>query len=144
MNILDILTPKRRLGNAGEARAASYLKKNGYIILEKNFVGAGSEIDIIAEKDGVLAFVEVKTRTRGAISEKEPRPASSVTPEKQRKILNAAMHYKTYSNSTLKMRFDVIEVIRDRDERGRDTFEVKHLKDTFNADTAKRYQRKGI
>ena len=139
MKILNILTPRRKLGNAGEVQAARYLKKNGYVILERNYVAAESEIDIIAKKDGVLAFVEVKTRSAGISTKKEPRPASSVTPEKQRKILNAAMHYKTHTRLEAKMRFDIVEVIRDKDARGHDVFTVKHLIGTFDANTAKRH-----
>ena len=87
MNILRVLTPKRVTGNFGERAAASYLRKNGYKILEKNFVGLGNEIDIIAKSRDTLAFVEVKTRNISSAPEFESRPAASVTKEKQRKII---------------------------------------------------------
>ena len=54
---------KKLLGRAGEIKAAEYLKKNGYKIAEKNYRTHIGEIDIIAEKDGVTVFIEVKTRT---------------------------------------------------------------------------------
>ena len=86
MNILKILTVKREIGNIGELAAVKFLRKNGYKILERNYVAAGYEIDIIAENRDYTVFTEVKTRTLGAQSPKEARPASSVTPEKQRKL----------------------------------------------------------
>ena len=51
------------LGNCGEDAAVKYLKKNKYIVTERNFNVRGGEIDIIAKKGGYVIFVEVKTRT---------------------------------------------------------------------------------
>jgi putative endonuclease len=90
MRILEILTPKRLIGNLGENAAVKYLRKNKYKIIKKNYTAVGAEIDVIAEKDGVTAFIEVKTRNVKHLGYKEARPASSVTPEKQRKIIKAA------------------------------------------------------
>ena len=137
MKILEILTGKRELGNLGERAAARYLKKNGYRILERNFVNSGYEIDIIARKKNVIAFIEVKTRTLGHESPKEPRPASSVTPEKQRKLIEAAWGYLS-SNDTkeYRKRFDIIEVLTDASQ-GRDKIaSLKHLEGAFNINTA--------
>ena len=50
MNILKVLTPRRSLGNLGENYAARLLKKKGYRILERNYIGKWGEIDIIAGK----------------------------------------------------------------------------------------------
>ena len=52
---------KGRPGGTGENRAAAYLKQSGYHILERNFRSGAGEIDIIAEKDGTVFFVEVKS-----------------------------------------------------------------------------------
>ena len=55
---------KRQIGKTGEQMAADYLVRNGFTILEKNFrSGRFGEIDIIAEEDSYLCFVEVKMRT---------------------------------------------------------------------------------
>ena len=55
---------KRQIGKTGEQIAADYLVRNGFTILEKNFrSGRFGEIDIIAEEDSYLCFVEVKMRT---------------------------------------------------------------------------------
>ena len=50
------------LGNIGEAKAEAYLKECGYKILERNYRAKFGEIDLIAEKDKVITFVEVKSR----------------------------------------------------------------------------------
>lgn len=136
MEILKIKTDKRRLGDKGERIAVKHLKRKGYKILEKNYVAGGYEIDIIAFKDNVLAFVEVKTRSESSIGRFEARPASSVTPEKQRKIFKTANYYKAYNPREARMRFDIIEVIISKDERGKESTVVKHLENAFNADTA--------
>ena len=136
MKILEILTKRRKIGNAGERAAAKYLRKCGYKILERNYVSCGYETDIIAKCGDTVAFVEVKTRTVGHSSPMEPRPASSVTPEKQRKLISCAKSYMG-ANYTLKakMRFDVIEVMLDKQQRLQ---KLNHLISAFNYNTAYR------
>ena len=53
---------KKELGYYGENVVAYYLKKKGYTILKRNFCVKGGEIDIIAQYEDIIAFVEVKTR----------------------------------------------------------------------------------
>lgn len=133
MKILELLTERRKIGNAGEKAAKKFLKKAGYKILKTNYVAIGYEIDIIACDREHTVFCEVKTRTLGHENPKEPRPASSVTPEKQRKIISVAKFYNSGKFSGRKMRFDIIEVFVD------DTKTVKkinHLPAAFNFDTA--------
>ena len=50
------------IGRTGEDIACTYLKGNGYIVLKRNYRAARGEIDIVAKKGSLLAFVEVKTR----------------------------------------------------------------------------------
>lgn len=52
----------KRLGAKGEAQARRYLRLHGWKILKKNFKSPFGEIDIIARKGEVTAFIEVKTR----------------------------------------------------------------------------------
>ena len=136
MEILKIDTEQRKLGDLGEREAAKHLKKKGYKILEKNYVMLEHEIDIIAECESAVVFVEVKTRTTASISEKEPRPASAVTPKKQRSIISAAKGYLATHHPDKHVRFDIIEVYVDKDERGRRTLKLKHLENAFNKNTA--------
>ena len=135
MNILKVLTPKRMIGNEGEMIAIRYLKKNGYKILEHSYTALGAEIDVIARKKDTLAFIEVKTRSLESLSPKEPRPASSVTAQKQRKIIKTASFYHAHNPSPCRLRFDVIEVYLE--SKGvRRVKEIKHLENTFDKNTA--------
>ena len=138
MNILKVLTPKRELGSFGERAAARALRRNGYRIRERNYAPECSEVDIIAERDGTTVFVEVKTRhasdgRRGAI---EPRPASAVTPKKQRAIIDAAKIYLATHRDT-RVRFDIVEVYVTGEAPRWRVHEVKHLVGAFDRDSAR-------
>ena len=133
MKILEILTERRKTGNIGERAAAKYLKRHGYKILKTNYVAVGYEIDIIAENKTTLAFVEVKSRKESSVGALEPRPASSVTPEKQRKIITAAKFYIGARTLNKHVSLDVIEVyLTDKNK----IKEIKHLESAFNKNTA--------
>lgn len=136
MKILQIKTEKRLLGSWGEKAARRFLRKNGYKIIKKNFVADSHEIDIIAENNEYLVFVEVKTRTLGTEHPNEPRPASSVDAKKQRAIISAARFYTAYNPSKKKKRFDIIEVYVNNNNKKYSLAEIKHLKNTFNLNTA--------
>ena len=134
MKILNIDTERRRLGNIGEKEAIRYLKKNKYKILEKNYTEIGIEIDIIAENKDCIAFVEVKTRTIGHESLKEPRPASAVTKEKQRKIITLAKYYLGSYFKQRRVRFDIIEVYLNEEKK---VEKLLHLESAFNYNTSR-------
>ena len=134
MNILKVLTERRKTGNVGEDAAAKFLRKHGYRILERNFAELGAEIDIIAKNREYYVFVEVKTRTLGHQSPKEPRPASSVTPEKQRKIITVAKWYLGTVPKGRKIRFDVIEVYLNEEK---EVQRIMHLENAFNYNTSR-------
>ena len=136
MKILEILTPKRKLGNYGEGAACRFLKRNGYKIKERNYVVEGHEVDVIAESSDTLVFVEVKTRTVGKQNPKEPRPASAVNQKKQRSIISCARIYFAMKRPKKRVRFDVIEVYVNENGRRKSVAEIKHLQNTFNASTA--------
>ena len=98
----------KALGVNGEEIAARYLEAAGYRIVERNYRIRAAEIDLIAERDGVIVFVEVKTR----LSMKYGRPSEAVTLNKQRKIIMAAsvfMQQEEYAQRAC--RFDVIEIM---------------------------------
>ena len=138
MNILKVLTERRKRGNLGERLAARHLKKNGYKILERNYADKDAEIDIISKKEDTLVFVEVKARTVPSSSQRESRPASAVTPEKQKKIIRLASHYIRSIRHSGRVRFDVIEVYL-TNKNGKDRlFEIKHLINTFDLNSAYR------
>ncbi|OJF76047.1 MAG: YraN family protein [Treponema sp. CETP13] len=95
-------------GDAGEDKAVEYLKKKGYEIITRNFRTRYGEIDIIAYKDNILVFVEVKTAPHGTLRTLEQ--ILGVT--KQKRIVETAkrflLSYRQYSNSYI--RFDVLVV----------------------------------
>ena len=96
-------------GAWGEECAAAYLRRHGYRILARNYSCRFGEIDLIAEKDGVLLFVEVKLRTNlqyGA-------PREYVTVKKQEKLRTAALLYLSGRELDVPARFDVAEVYTD-------------------------------
>ncbi len=131
MNILKILTPKRVTGNFGENAATDFLKKNGYSIKERNYISPPGEIDIIAEKDDTLAFIEVKTRTLGKESLKETRPAAAVTREKQRKIISSAKFYVGTNKTGKRLRLDIIEVYLIKNGKDLKVQNIKHIENAF-------------
>jgi putative endonuclease len=131
MKILKVNTERRRIGNLGEDIAADFLKKKRYKILERNYATDFGEIDIICYRKKTLYFVEVKTRRRESMTQIEPRPASAVTPEKQRKLISVANYFKKSHKKDCRMQFDIIEVILDGED-----CEIHHLENTVSYNTA--------
>jgi len=78
-------TKRKSIGIDGENEVASYLAKQGFTILTRNYTKLYGEIDIIASKADVIAFIEVKTRTYHYLN-----PAEIITPSKQKKIIMTA------------------------------------------------------
>ncbi|WP_026487242.1 YraN family protein [Caldanaerobius polysaccharolyticus] len=97
----------REIGCLGERIAESYLVQMGYTILERNFRQRGGEIDIVAQDDGTICFIEVKTRTGDAFG----APSEAVDIRKRAKISHMAMAY-LYKNKlhNRPCRFDVVEI----------------------------------
>lgn len=116
----------RKKGGYGERLAAARLEAEGYIILTMNYRCAAGEIDIIAEKNRTLVFVEVKYRQSLACG----YPAEAVTPAKQRRIRSSARNY-IYAASQSRtpvpenFRFDVIQII----DRGEPV--IEHIENAF-------------
>ena len=102
---------KKSIGDFGERKAASYLRRHGYRILERNWRSGKYEIDIIASNLRDLVFVEVKTRTyHQADVENALPPKNAVNSAKQEFTRRAAQNY-LYQHPTKKQpRMDVIEV----------------------------------
>ena len=136
MKILKIFTKNRIIGNLGEREAVKYLRRHGYRVLEKNYVALGHDIDVIARKKNVTAFVEVKARNVKHLGYREARPASAVTPEKQRKIIATANYYSRVKKLDTRKRFDIIEVYLSDKNDGVKIDEVKHLEGAFDWNTA--------
>lgn len=121
---------KNGLGALGEDYACEVLKTHGYSVLDRNFRSRFGELDIVARKEGYLCFVEVKTRSERSIG----RPAESVTPSKQKKIMKTAEYYIVRHPSLLERdglqpRFDCIEVFASEDK----PVAYEYIKNAFSA-----------
>lgn len=96
----------REIGNIGETAVCSFLEKNGYEILARNYTIRGGEIDIIAKKNHCLAFVEVKTRKCNALQSGE----AAVNKTKQQHIIKTAQRFNQTLDEPCNGRFDVAVV----------------------------------
>ncbi len=109
-------------GRLGEELACSFLVRKGYAIAERNYRIAGGEIEIIAQKDGILVFVEVKTR----LSDRFGYPEEAVDWRKSRKMARAIRHYCAGLSSEPSFRIDIVSVTLDLDSRRAN---VRHIRD---------------
>jgi putative endonuclease len=98
---------RRQLGDAGEDLAAAALKKQGYKILERNYVTPLGEIDLIARQGQTVVVVEVKTRK----STRFGSPQEAVSLAKQQRLRRLADYYlKDKRLAETPVRFDVVAV----------------------------------
>lgn len=115
------------LGKKGEELAREYLRKKGYKIRHVNWVPKGSknELDIVAEKDGMLVVVEVKSRS----TETFEHPKDAITPAKIRRIVMATHDYIFTFDLVIETQFDVIAVLSNK----KGGFTIEHIEDAFLA-----------
>ena len=121
------MTPARK-GRAGEDLAAALLEQKGYRILARNFHCRGGELDLVAAKEEILAFVEVRTRRSGAMVS----PAESVTAAKRKKVVTAAYAFLEEHpdlQQIMQPRFDLVlvETVGEAPEG----WQTDHLEDAF-------------
>lgn len=104
---------RKALGAAGEKIAMQYLSENNYKIIGHNFrVGRLGEIDIIAFDREFICFIEVKTRRSTLFG----MPSEAVNRRKQQSIIRLAQIFlNSRSLQSMNVRFDVIEVIMNKD-----------------------------
>jgi putative endonuclease len=111
------------LGRKGESLAKAHLEKAGYEIMDENWTHGHLEVDLIAYKDKVIIFTEVKTRTGNFFGE----PEDFVDKRKQKLLVEAAEEYVYLMNHQGEVRFDIISVLFDR----QDNYTLKHIEDAF-------------
>ena len=111
------------LGRRGEALAKTFLEDAGYEILDENWTHGKCELDLVAYKDGIIIFAEVKARTGTGFGE----PEDFVDNCKQKLLAEAADEYIYLMDHQGEVRFDIISVLF-RDELN---YTLKHIEDAF-------------
>src|SRR4051812_13035009 len=97
----------KETGIKGELIAENFLLNKGYIILEKNWRFGKKEIDLVAEKDKMLVFVEVKTRGYTSFG----FPEDAVSAKKQDFMKLSAEAYVTMDTRFTEVRFDIVSIV---------------------------------
>ncbi len=111
----------RALGLQAETRAAEYLQRKGYRVVDRNWTCRGGEIDLVCEHGDTVVFVEVRARSNDA----HGTPLETVVDAKRRRLIRAAeiyLHQKQWWDRAC--RFDVVAVTRDG---------IEHIEDAFAA-----------
>jgi putative endonuclease len=101
----------RRTGVRGETYAYWFLRRNGYVMIARNFTSRGlkGEIDLVGYDGATLAFVEVKTRTSSR--DEFGSPEDAVTFEKHRHLSRMARQFvREYRASNVPFRFDILAI----------------------------------
>lgn len=112
------------LGKIGEQKACDFLRHKGYKIVAQNYRCKIGEIDIIAEKQDEVIFVEVKTRTGTRFG----YPAEAVNYHKQQKILKTALCYLSHLHrGDVRCRFDILEILVTAEQ-----FQFNHIVNAFS------------
>ncbi|WP_461450874.1 YraN family protein [Mucilaginibacter sp.] len=111
------------LGRKGESLAKTHLESAGYEILDENWTHGKAEVDLIAYKDKVIIFVEVKSRTGNGFGE----PEDFVDERKQKLLVSAADEYIYLMEHAGEVRFDIISILFDKQAN----YTLKHIEDAF-------------
>lgn len=118
-----MLNNRQEVGKMGELLACRYLVGRGYKIIDKNFRTRGGEIDIIAEEEDILVFIEVKTRTNRFFG----FPEEAIDFRKQHKLAQTAEYYLAIKNlHDRNFRIDSVAIEIDSERK---TAKVRHEKD---------------
>ena len=113
--------PRRVTGDLGEEIACAFLKRKGFRILDRNYQKPWGEIDIIAEKGGVVRFIEVKTVSReslpGISREMDYRPEELANEGKLKKVVRTAQLYMEAKGDEREYQIDVVGVVISENSR---------------------------
>src|ERR1700743_2034319 len=101
------MSKHNEIGIKGEQIAADFLLNKGYIIVERNWRAGKKEVDVIAFKDNILVFAEIKTRSNSALC----YPEETVNRKKQFFLRTAADEYMQHNPQYINVRFDIISII---------------------------------
>ena len=115
------------LGKTGEDKVANFLKKSGFKVLKRNYQSKFGEIDIIAENNEYILFVEVKTRKENSLVS----GVDAVNFHNQQRILLTAQDFISKTECELQPRFDVAEVIVNEADPENLKFSLNYIKNAF-------------
>ena len=111
------------LGKKGEKLGCKYLISKGYTIKEENWRNGRFELDIVAENEEYIVFIEVKTRSNNYFG----NPQEFVSESKVKRIINAANHYMISNSIEKETRFDIISILKTSEEN----FTIEHIENAF-------------
>jgi putative endonuclease len=117
-------------GKQGELAACFYLRRDGYIIVARDWKSAKApgDIDLVAWDAGTLCFIEVKTRTTRDIATAE----SAIDEHKRRTLRRLASHYLRQQPEGTTARFDVVSIYFNRSSRGKRTTDIELFRGVFD------------
>ncbi len=111
-------------GKQGETHAQTFLRARGFVVIDTNWRCSFGELDIVAERDGLLVFVEVKTRRTTDSAD----ALALITPRKRERLLRAVYHYLEVKAFELRQwRVDVIAVTLWRGQ-----VSIEHVEDALD------------
>lgn len=112
------------LGNWGETKAATFMEQKGFEIVQRNYRDRHAEIDLIVQKDKMLIFVEVKTRTNVSFG----FPEEFVNAAKAKSVMKAAENYIFDFDWHFDVRFDIVSILVFTNGK----IEIRHIEDAFS------------
>ncbi|MDQ3995923.1 MAG: YraN family protein [Gemmatimonadota bacterium] len=119
---------RQELGKVGEVIAARWLRRRGWRVVAERFRSGHRDVDLIVERDGTVAFVEVKTRQGTAFGD----PIEAVSWRKRRELIRSAMVWADrFGPPGACYRFDVVGVV----VTGRDA-KIRHVENAFSLSPA--------
>ncbi|WP_262732346.1 YraN family protein [Gaetbulibacter sp. NE] len=110
------------LGKKGEQLAVDFLLQNHYEIVERNYRFDKAEVDIIAQKEDILAIIEVKTRSTTDFG----NPQDFVKPKQIKNLVKAVDEYVTVNGLEVEVRFDIIAIVKNEKD-----YMIEHLENAF-------------
>lgn len=118
------MTKRSEFGQWAEDRVAQYLEQKNYVIQGRNYRKKWGEIDIIAEKNGIIIFVEVKANKKEVAGFE---PENRVSPEKLRRMNRAIETYVAHKKfpPSQEWQIDIVSLTVDED---RGVAKIKHFK----------------
>ena len=116
----DNRTEKRKLGDIGENMACEFLDRRGFEIIERNYLKKWGEIDIVARKDGIIRFIEVKSVSASVVTHGTSdayRPEDNMHPWKLKRLSRAMQTYLLDRKLDCDWQLDLITVKIDQEMR---------------------------